>query len=50
MIRLEVTGMTCQHCERAASEALAGVSGADKVAAVSHERDEAAVEGSPRRG
>ncbi len=47
MIKLRVTGMTCQHCERAVSEALAGVSGVDEVVSVSHERDEATVEGSP---
>ena len=50
MIRLKVTGMTCQHCERAVSEALAGVSGVDKVVAISHERNEATVEGSPDVG
>ena len=44
MIKLKVTGMTCQHCENAVSEALSGV---DKVVSVSHERDEAVVEGSP---
>ncbi len=47
MIRLKVTGMTCQHCERAVSEALSGVSGVDTVVSVSHERDEAVVEGAP---
>ena len=47
MIRLKVTGMTCQHCERAVSEALEGVSGVEKVVSVSHERDEATVEGAP---
>ena len=47
MIRLKVTGMTCQHCERAVSEALEGVSGVDKVISVNRERDEANVEGSP---
>ena len=47
MIKLKVTGMTCQHCERAVSEALSGVSGVEKVVAVSHERGEAVVEGSP---
>jgi copper chaperone len=47
MIKLRVTGMTCQHCERAVSEALDGVSGVDEVVSVSHERNEATVEGSP---
>ena len=50
MITLKVTGMTCQHCERAVSEALAGVSGVDEVVSVSHERDQATVEGSPDLG
>ena len=47
MVRLKVTGMTCAHCERAVSEALARVSGVEKVISVSHERDEATVAGSP---
>ncbi len=42
--------MACQHCERAVSEALAGVSGVDKVVSVSHEQDQATVEGSPDMG
>ncbi len=46
MIKLKVTGMTCQHRENAVKEALSGVSGVEKVVAVSHERDEAVVEGS----
>ncbi len=50
MIKLKVTGMTCGHCETAVSEALSGVSGVDKVVAVSHQRDEAVVEGSPDIG
>ena len=48
MIRLMITGMTCQHCERAVSEALAVVPGVDEVVDVSHECDEATVEGSPK--
>ena len=47
MIKLKVTGMTCQHCENAVTEALSGVAGVEKVVVVSHERDEAVVEGSP---
>ena len=50
MIRLKVTGMTCQHCEKAVSEALSGVSGVEKVVAVDHQRDEAVVEGAPDLG
>ena len=48
MIRLMITGMPCQHCERAVSEALAVVPGVDEVVDVSHECDEATVEGSPK--
>ena len=47
MIELKVTGMTCAHCERAVSEALARVSGVEEVISVSHERGEATVRGSP---
>ena len=48
MIRLKVIGMSCQHCERAVSEALAVVPGVDEVVDVSYECDEATVEGSPK--
>ena len=47
MIKLKVKGMTCQHCERAVSEALSGVAGIEKVVSVSHVRNEASVEGAP---
>ena len=47
MIKLKITGMTCQHCVKAVSEALAGVSGVDKVIEVNLERGEATVEGHP---
>ncbi len=47
MVRRKVTGMTCAHCERAVSEAPERVSGVQGVSSVSHERDEATVEGSP---
>ena len=47
MIRLKVTGMTCTHCERAVSDALESVYGVEKVISVSHQRDEATIEGSP---
>ena len=50
LIRLKVIGTTCQHCERAVSEALAVVPGVDEVVDVSHECDEATVEGSPNVG
>ncbi len=45
MIRLKVTGMTCEHCEKAVMNALADVAGVDKVVEVSREREEAVVEG-----
>ena len=50
MIKLKVTGMTCEHCENAVSEALSGVSGVEAVVTVSRERAEAVVEGSPDMG
>lgn len=46
MIKLKVTGMTCQHCENAVSEALSAVSGVETVISVSHEQDEVTLEGS----
>ena len=45
MIKLKVTGMTCEHCEKAVTDALAGVAGVEKVLAVSRDRNEAVVEG-----
>ncbi len=45
MIKLRVTGMTCEHCEKAVSNALSDVAGVDKVVGVSREREEAIVEG-----
>jgi copper chaperone len=45
MIKLKVSGMTCEHCERAVTNALADVAGVDKVVAVNRENDEAIVEG-----
>ena len=47
MIRLNITGMTCQHCAKAVSEALAGVPGVDKLVDVNLERGEATLEGHP---
>jgi copper chaperone len=46
MIKLNVSGMTCNHCVMAVTRALEGVSGVSK-AHVSLERGEATVEGSP---
>lgn len=45
MIKLKVSGMTCEHCERAVTNALTDVAGVDKVIAVNRENDEAIVEG-----
>lgn len=45
MIKLKVTGMTCEHCERAVTNALADVAGVEKVVTVDRARNEAVVEG-----
>ncbi len=45
MIKLKVSGMTCEHCERAVTNALADVAGVDKVVTVSHKNDEAIIDG-----
>jgi copper chaperone len=45
MIELNVTGMTCQHCVRAASNALARVPGVTRVVEVSLQPGRAVVEG-----
>ena len=44
--KLNVTGMTCDHCVRAVSEALAAVPGVSRVVEVNRERGEAVIEGS----
>lgn len=46
MTKLKVTGMTCGHCAKGVTNALAAVPGVDKVVEVSVERGEAIVEGS----
>lgn len=48
LIKLNVKGMTCEHCERAVTEALQGVSGVDRVVEVSREKEAAVVEGEPQ--
>lgn len=50
MIKFKVTGMTCEHCERAVSNALSGVPGVEKVVSVSREKSEAVVEGAADTG
>jgi len=45
MVKLKVTGMTCEHCEKAVAQALSGVTGVEKVTAVDRTRNEAIVEG-----
>ena len=47
MIKLKVSGMTCEHCEKAVERALSGVAGVDKVVVVNREHNEAVVEGQP---
>lgn len=47
MIKLNITGMTCEHCVKAVTEALAGVPGVEKVVEVNLERGEATLEGHP---
>ncbi len=50
MIRLKVTGMTCEHCEKAVAKALSRVAGVDQVVEVDRERNLAAVEGRAEEG
>ncbi len=45
MIKLKVTGMTCEHCEKAVAQALSRVAGVDQVVEVDRERDLAVVDG-----
>lgn len=47
MIRLKIEGMSCGHCSKAVTEALAAVPGVSRVIEVSVERGEALVEGTP---
>jgi copper chaperone len=47
MVKLQVTGMSCEHCVRAVEKALKGVPGVESVVEVSLERGEAIVEGQP---
>lgn len=48
-IKLNVTGMTCGHCEQAVRKALEGVPGVERVVEVDRERNTAVVEGQPER-
>ena len=45
MIKLSVSGMTCEHCERAVKQALSTVDGVKTVVSVDRTRDEAVIEG-----
>jgi copper chaperone len=47
MIELKVEGMTCMHCVKAVTEALAAVPGVTAVREVSLEKGAATVDGSP---
>ena len=50
MIRLKVTGMTCEHCEKAVERALSQVAGVDQVVEVDRERNLAVVDGRAEEG
>lgn len=43
--RLQISGMTCGHCEGAIRNALEAVAGVSRVVSVSRDRGEAVVEG-----
>lgn len=45
MTELKIEGMTCQHCVRAVTEALADVGGVDRVVAVDLDTGMAKIEG-----
>lgn len=45
MTTLKIEGMTCQHCVKAVTEALAEVPGVDRIVDVSLEQKQAVVEG-----
>jgi copper chaperone len=47
MLKLKVSGMSCNHCVRSVESVLAEVSGVDRVVEVSLERGEALLEGDP---
>lgn len=47
MIKLQVTGMTCGHCEKAVEKALGALPGVESVVKVSRESEEVVVEGNP---
>lgn len=50
MIELKISGMTCGHCVKAVTEALAEVPGVEHVVEVSLERGVARVEGDADSG
>ncbi len=45
MIKLKIAGMTCQHCVRSVTEAVAKVPGVQEVVAVDLARQEALISG-----
>lgn len=45
MIELQVTGMTCGHCENAVNKALAALPGVTRVVKVSRDEERVVVEG-----
>lgn len=48
MIKLKVSGMSCEHCVRAVDKALAEVDGVESVVEVNLEQGMAVVEGEPK--
>lgn len=48
MLKLKIEGMTCGHCVKAVTDALAKVPGVEKVVEVDLARKEAVVAGQPR--
>jgi len=47
MLKLNVTGMTCGHCEKAVEDALANLPGVERVVKVSRDDQEVVLEGNP---
>ena len=45
MIKLKVSGMTCEHCENAVKQALTAVDGVETVVSVDRNQNEAVIEG-----
>ncbi len=50
VVKLKVTGMTCEHCEKAVAKALSAVAGVETVVEVDRQRELAVVEGRAEAG